>query len=207
MKQIIKTLGIATLLLSSASSHAVLVTFDGTISNFNPGPFSGGEAFSGSFVMDESVTATGSSIKTFSAALDSFTLTVGTFTFSGENGRIQQFSSSGGATDFLSLSLGGSTGTVSGNVGSFALTKVTMDWRGGNLFTDRSILAHDLVTTDFGYRRTTFTFSDTSTNSTAINSSSTITVGPLTSVPVPAAAWLFGSGLLGLAGIARRQRR
>jgi hypothetical protein len=27
----------------------------------------------------------------------------------------------------------------------------------------------------------------------------------LTSVPVPAAAWLFGSGLLGLVGIARRK--
>ena len=29
---------------------------------------------------------------------------------------------------------------------------------------------------------------------------------PLTSVPVPAAAWLFGSGLLGLAGFARRKK-
>ena len=29
----------------------------------------------------------------------------------------------------------------------------------------------------------------------------------LTPVPVPAAAWLFGSGLLGLAGLARRNRR
>jgi hypothetical protein len=28
----------------------------------------------------------------------------------------------------------------------------------------------------------------------------------LTTVPVPAAAWLFGSGLLGLAGIARRRK-
>jgi hypothetical protein len=26
------------------------------------------------------------------------------------------------------------------------------------------------------------------------------------SVPIPAAAWLLGSGLLGLAGVARRQR-
>jgi hypothetical protein len=28
----------------------------------------------------------------------------------------------------------------------------------------------------------------------------------LTSVPVPAAAWLFGSGLLGLIGVARRKK-
>lgn len=32
-------------------------------------------------------------------------------------------------------------------------------------------------------------------------------VPPEAVVPVPAAAWLFGSGLLGLAGIARRKRR
>lgn len=30
--------------------------------------------------------------------------------------------------------------------------------------------------------------------------------GDVTSVPVPAAAWLLGSGILGLAGVARRQR-
>jgi len=31
--------------------------------------------------------------------------------------------------------------------------------------------------------------------------------GALTTVPVPAAAWLFGSGLLGLIGVARRNRK
>ncbi len=31
-------------------------------------------------------------------------------------------------------------------------------------------------------------------------------LGPVTVVPVPAAIWLFGSGLLGLAGIARRRK-
>jgi hypothetical protein len=30
--------------------------------------------------------------------------------------------------------------------------------------------------------------------------------GTLTAVPVPAAAWLFGSGLLGFLGMARRKR-
>ena len=31
--------------------------------------------------------------------------------------------------------------------------------------------------------------------------------GSLTAVPVPAAVWLMGSGLLGLVGVARRRRR
>ena len=33
-----------------------------------------------------------------------------------------------------------------------------------------------------------------------------LTVSALSAVPVPAAAWLFGSGLLGLAGMARRKK-
>jgi len=43
--------------------------------------------------------------------------------------------------------------------------------------------------------------SDPASNATIYLSSS------LTAIPVPAAAWLFGSGLLGLAGIAGRMRR
>ena len=34
----------------------------------------------------------------------------------------------------------------------------------------------------------------------------TYTAAPISSVPVPAAIWLFGSGLLGLIGVARRKK-
>jgi hypothetical protein len=30
-------------------------------------------------------------------------------------------------------------------------------------------------------------------------------LGPMTAVPVPAAVWLFGSGLVGLIGVARKK--
>jgi len=33
------------------------------------------------------------------------------------------------------------------------------------------------------------------------------TYATVSNVPVPAAAWLFGSGLMGMAGVARRNRR
>lgn len=36
--------------------------------------------------------------------------------------------------------------------------------------------------------------------------SSSLSIKPLSSIPVPAAFWLFGSGLLGLIGIARRKK-
>jgi len=45
---------------------------------------------------------------------------------------------------------------------------------------------------------------DITASSNGANINSTYTVTP--TVPVPAAAWLFGSGLLGLAGTARRRR-
>lgn len=34
----------------------------------------------------------------------------------------------------------------------------------------------------------------------------TLNISPVSAVPVPAAVWLFGSGLIGLAGIARRKK-
>jgi len=48
-------------------------------------------------------------------------------------------------------------------------------------------------------------FSDGSTATTTIDNASQITFGSASVVPVPAAVWLFGSGLLGLLGIARRK--
>jgi hypothetical protein len=38
-----------------------------------------------------------------------------------------------------------------------------------------------------------------------IGSGNSMTVTSITTVPVPAAVWLFGSGLLGLVGMARRK--
>lgn len=42
--------------------------------------------------------------------------------------------------------------------------------------------------------------------SLSANGTATYTIPGVSAVPVPAAAWLFGSGLLGLVGIARRKR-
>jgi hypothetical protein len=52
---------------------------------------------------------------------------------------------------------------------------------------------------------------DISLNGWAVTSNGTLQVSsvfsaPISGVPVPAAAWLFGSGLIGLAGVARKNR-
>ena len=50
------------------------------------------------------------------------------------------------------------------------------------------------------------TFSYVSTQSVAGFSLDDITFGSVSAVPIPAAVWLFGSGLLGLVGVARRKK-
>lgn len=47
---------------------------------------------------------------------------------------------------------------------------------------------------------------DCSNGSTSLSRHVYVTAGQLTTVPIPAAAWLFGSGVLGLIGVAKRKK-
>jgi len=199
-----KLLPCIALSLISTASQAVTVSFSGVMDGFNAGPFSGGTAFSGSFMLDESVVATGG-VSTFSGAVDNFVLEIDGNVFTGNNGNVQQFSSASGATDFFTIDIGGSNGSVSGTVGPDVFTGFSVDWRGSNLFADTTVLAHDLTTADFSYTRVIFEFNDLISES-VIDNASVINFGSVSAVPVPAAVWLFGSGLLGLFGMARRKR-
>ena len=197
-----KNIILASLLLLPSLSHAVTVSFDGVIDQFNVGPFAGGDSFSGSFTLDESIMASGV-LNTYDGVVDDFQVTIAGVLFTGENGSVQQFSSANGATDFWTLSLGGAQGSVAGTVGVDTITSIYFDWRGSDLFGDPTILAHDLATADFNYRRVTFGFD---TSDSIIDNAQNISFGSLQAVPVPAAVWLFGSGLLGLVGVARRKK-
>ena len=199
-----KLLPCIALSLISTASQAVTVSFSGVMDGFNAGPFSGGTAFTGSFILDESVAAT-SGVSTFSGAVDNFMLEIDGNVFTGNNGTARQFSSASGATDFFTVNIGGANGSVSGNVGLDVFTGFSVDWRGPNLFSDTTVLAHDLTVADFGYTRVTFGFNSLASDS-VIDNASVINFGSVSAVPVPAAVWLFGSGLLGLVGVARRKR-
>lgn len=194
------------LALCSSASYAVEVNFSGQFDGFNTGPFGSGMAFSGSFTLDESVVATGVN-NDFFGAVDNFQLTIGSFSFTGENGLVKQFSSSNGSLDFFGLWIGGINGTVSGpSVNGFDFESVRLDWRGANLFGDPTILASNLTQPDFNYTRVVFGF-DGSLNSVIDNNVTTINFGPggntTTSVPEASALSLFALSLLGL-GFGRR---
>ena len=199
-----KLLPCIALSLISTASQAVTVSFSGVMDGFNAGPFSGGTAFTGSFILDESVAATGG-VSTFSGAVDNFMLEIDGNVFTGNNGTARQFSSASGATDFFTVNIGGANGSVSGIAGLDVFTGFSVDWRGPNLFSDTTVLAHDLTVADFSYTRVVFGFNNL-TSESVIDNASVINFGSVSAVPVPAAVWLFGSGLLGLVGVARRKR-
>lgn len=99
-----------------------------------------------------------------------------------------------------------------------SLTNFTMTaWQNGSLL-DQADLTYNGVTTRLPNSGPNFTFTlpayVTSFTLTAKGSGTAFRVGSLSvvaqpvapEVPVPAAAWLMGSGLVGLAGLARRRR-
>jgi hypothetical protein len=101
-------------------------------------------------------------------------------TFDSFNGQTNAFIGSSGTSD-ASLNLYG-TGAVQG-----ATLGSTSSLYG---------LTSDGTSADLAYLLGTFSFNGTTLTFT----------GESTAVPIPAAAWLFGSGLLGLLGISRRRR-
>lgn len=102
--------------------------------------------------------------------------------------------------DWLNINTVGVAGiiNISGNVN---LTSIT--YLGGNA----DLLA--LANAGSGIQTATFQFTSPQSLTDLFETSSTISStsfsGSISAIPVPAAIWLFGSGLLGLAGIARRK--
>lgn len=193
------------LLLSSSFAQAtIMVTFSGTMDGFVNGPFNSGDTYSGSFDLDESVAATGV-FNDFIGAVDNFQLDIAGNIFTAENGRLRQFAPVG--DDFMSVDFGGTFGTINNTPsGGNVLTSVHFDWRGagGALYPDPTVIATNLTEVDFGFRRVVFGFNN-EFDDQVIQNASQINFGPASAVPVPAAVWLFGSGLIGLFGFSKKK--
>lgn len=203
----IKVFAFAILTMFSTMSHAVVVNFSGNINSSNPGPFSGGDFFSGSFTLDESISPTGVNNR-FSDAVNNFILEVNGNTFTGEGGDVIQRDLTG--EDYLSITVDDTSTT--GQVDELSFTGGSFEFFGLNLFSDPTILANNLTIADFSQIRYIFRFGTFSSNAASGNylDITSFDFGSLNNepsvVPVPAAAWLFGSALLGFIGFGRRKK-
>jgi len=214
------------ILLSGYSVTAcagVIVTFGGNLSNFNPGPFENTAEYSGSFMLDDSIAPTGPN-NNFDGAVTNFTVsifeTTGTATFTGTGGLLQQFSNAANTNNFVSIHLGGSNGSVNGSTSFsyidtqtglsvdslFTLTNISFDLRGSDLFNSPLIVASNLDTSDFSYRRFVMGFERPITgvpigNWSSINTLRSVNFGDEQSseIPEPSTLAIFALGMMGLA--------
>ena len=191
---------------ASFAQAGILVTFDGTMDSYVNGPFNAGDSFSGSFELDESVTADSSgNSNRFVGAVDNFQLNIAGEIFTGGDGTLNQVT---GSSDFFLVDLGGSNGVIDNtpSSGGNILTSLHFDWRGvsGAIFPDPTVMATNKTELDFGYRRVTFQFNDTFSDQ-VIQGAASINIGAASPVPVPASVWLLGTGLLALFGFSRKK--
>lgn len=192
-----------------AAQAAVVITYTGSVDNFNFGPFTRGAAITGEIVLDTSIVPTVvGGTHTFSNVISSFTMNIaeptGTLTYTGSGGRVQQFIGAGG-TQFLSLGLGGNPGgTITGPLfNGFTPVGFGIDFRGDPdaLFADPAVLATGLTELDFS--RSFLTFNLDKPGAGVLEKLmverrlDTVTFsGSASGVPGPAALALTGFGLL-----------
>ena len=153
---------------ASFSSHAtVMISFDTIDGAGTSGPLGGASSYSGSFELDDSVSATGG-LNNFNGALDNFEITIGGDTFGGTDGRHRQLVSRNRIGGFLAGSLDNSLGSTFGSYNGYDFVGMTYDFRGASadffLDSDPTNLANDIVRdsliNEFDYAFMTLSFVD-----------------------------------------------
>lgn len=186
----------------------------GFVDQFNPGPFTRNVALQGRITLDDTVVPSGPN-NTFDNVITGFSLTISetagdiTYTNSGTGGRVQQFSSADGSTEFVQVAFGGGApGIFTSPGGAPQITSFGIDFRGADLFADPTVLATGLTEADFGFSFMTSRFDFGGSNQLMVERSlDTVTFSgerQTVSVHAPGATALFALGLTGL--WARRRR-
>jgi hypothetical protein len=135
-----------------------------------------------------------SGVGSFNQATNTFTYVFSNATSDGSGGSVESHTSA-------PTCVNGATSSLGSVCGNFITTQGALDWEGLSL------------TFVFSADKSSFSGALTGTNkagsgltaSTTVNNWQIAGAAAAPAVPVPAAAWLFGSGLLGLAGTARRR--
>jgi len=202
-------LGLVTGLLLSANAQAALInlSFTGTTdagvamealflvdsSNLNSGPFGGSESFlltSTQINIADGTSHTYNDNGTYGPDSDLFM-----FFFSAENYALSNYM----RLDFIPFSsLGFNSSTSEATLYTFDSSGNSATFAGSDFTVDLLTLAPNGLSGLFDNSniRTNFTVDTLNINVTSISA-----------VPVPAAIWLFGSGLIGLAGVARSRKK
>lgn len=173
------------LIFSMPAAQAALVTYNYTVTGY---VLFGDELSPNAYDLTGNVGSPGESI----TATGTFTADLGTL--GNETGTVS-FGTSSGNT--MTLDLNGTFLSASDDNGFLSDTGPSLTFSSGNL-DDFSFLKNTIDPLKF--RSFGLGFDDLDQMYGEWTSVS------LTAIPVPAAVWLFGSGLLGLAGIARRKK-
>jgi hypothetical protein len=205
------------ILTGTSVAAPVTIDFTGAVDFFNPGPFTQNAPLSGQIVLDDTVVATGPN-NTFNNVFTGLTLTIsdpgGTvvYTNNGTGGRVSQFSSADGLTEFVSIAFGGGAGGAFNiPAGAPLITSFNIDFRGADLFADPTVLATGLTEADFSFSRANFNFDNGGTNLLMVERAlDTVTFSgepQSEAVPAPGAMLVLAFGFFGLAAATRRHRK
>jgi len=213
---------LALLAVVGTANATILVEFQGAVDSFNPGPLTALSPIEGSFSIDDSLLSTGAGMtRTFSGSINDLSITIddsllGPLAFFGQGGDLTQFcqvnppgtppndslTPCDPGTRFVSVGVGGSEGTVTGNADSYDFVRVSFDLRGTELFDNPFNVANNLTrdgpVDDFGYARMTMSFDGIS-----FGLERSLDTIRFSAIPEPSTALLIGAGLCGMAAMRR----
>ena len=190
---------------TSTNAATIIYQFDGQIFGAGLGGIPDGTPYSGEFSYEDNSPNLGTNPSVGVYEYNYFEVTIGadtifadlTGTTSGTPSRI--FISNSPGADTMNVNAnpaGGSVGTYT------SVLAFNVAFTDSDVFNDISLPGNNLTIDDFQFSN----FSGLATLSNGVVVDFGGTVESLQAVPLPAALWLFGSGLIGLIGLARRKK-